>query len=120
MNSDTSVWETLSSRSARPLIGLVLAAWVTAITPLQAMAQEGVLVFHGQLVNSTCAINQPGRGAGAEPFLKVQVQPGVFMDVTTQHNACTGETVPFTSQYRALPATVQGIQAGGVVTITYQ
>lgn len=121
MNSDASVWETLSSRSARPVMGLALVAWISATMPLHTQAQDGVLAFHGQLVNSTCAMNQSGHKAAAGPFFKVQVQPGVFLDVNTQYNVCSGETVPFTSQYQALPAaTVQGAQTGGVVTITYQ
>lgn len=121
MNSDASVWEQISSGCARPVIGLLMAVGLTALTPVYAGTQDGVLVFHGQLVNSTCAMNQSGRKAATGPFFKVQVQPGVFLDVNTQHNVCSGETVPFTSQYQALPAaTVQGAQAGGVVTITYQ
>lgn len=121
MNSDTSVWETLFSRWARPVIGLAIVVGITAMTPLPTRAQEGVLVFHGQLVNSTCAMNQSTRRAAVAPALNVQVQPGVFLEVSTQHNVCGGEALPFTSQYRALPeATVQGAKAAGVVTVTYQ
>lgn len=121
MNSDASVWETLSSRSARPVMGLALVAWISATIPLHTQAQDGVVVFHGQLVNSTCAIDQAARGAGVTPFLTLQVPPGVSLNIQTQHNVCSAGEVPFTSQYRALPAAqVQGAQAAGVVTITYQ
>lgn len=129
MNSDASVWEQLFSGWARPLVSRVLIAGVAVTAALPVRAQEGVLVFHGQLVNSTCALNEPAHGVASQPVFSVQVQPGIFLDVDTQHNACTGAVVPFTTRYQSVPqAPVNSAQATqslsssalGVITVTYQ
>lgn len=125
MSSDTSRWETRASHSVKRVAGQLIVLWVTAITPMQTMAQEGVLVFRGQVVNSTCDMKQSRRQGASGTMFQVQVQPGVFLDVNTQDNACTGEAVPFTTHFQALPHAKDAPRTlstspAGVVTITYQ
>ncbi|MBD8574964.1 hypothetical protein IFR09_13440 [Pseudomonas syringae] len=121
MSSDTSRGEIQAGHSARRVVGPLLMLWITAVTPMQTLAQEGVLAFRGQLVHSTCDLHQSRPAGGSVPKFQVAVQPGVFLEVNTHYNACSGEAVPFTTQFQAVSVT-DGDPGGpaGVVTVTYQ
>ncbi|MEB0044895.1 MULTISPECIES: type 1 fimbrial protein [unclassified Pseudomonas] len=104
----------------------VVVSSVLLLMPLGVSAapqvSSGQIDFVGQIVDSGC---QVGR-AGAQSFTqsqRVQVQPGLSLDVDTYRNACGHGTIPFSTAFEPLKASSNGSVSGpesGIITVTYR
>jgi len=91
---------------------------VLLLLPLTAFAapgsQSGEIRFTGQIVDSGCAIGRAGTSSSSE-FRRVEIKPGVQVDVDTYRNACSHQTLPVSMSYKPLKTSTDQ----GIVTITY-
>jgi hypothetical protein len=105
------------------VVGLMVCSVVLFIAATGASANGGVIGFRGQVVNSTC---EAGRSSGIQPLegrQQVQVAAKVMLVVSTDHNVCSNDLLPFTTSYSALQTadpTMENSSESGVVTLTWQ
>jgi type 1 fimbria pilin len=91
---------------------------VLLLLPLTAFAapasQSGEIRFTGQIVDSGCQVGPVGAFASRE-FRQIEIKPGVKIDVDTDRNACSHQSLPIAMHYEALKTSIDK----GIVTITY-
>ena len=84
-------------------------------------SESGQISFVGQIVEAGCAVGQ----AGAVQFTesrRLQVTPGVSVEVNTYRNACARGSMPLTATFERLSSDGIGVvttSEKGIVTITY-
>lgn len=126
MKRESLVWKRFLEAvpSARRLAAVVVipALFLSA----SAMAQGGAVRFHGKLVNTGCDVIQASTALHGNDVRYVEVS-GITFQASAWRNACGGEAIPFTLQYKVMPATSmqatlqnQGQSQTGLLTLTYQ
>ncbi|WP_183132179.1 hypothetical protein [Pseudomonas syringae group genomosp. 3] len=95
------------------------------IAPHVALARDGGFTLHGSIVNSSCTVIGLNGVAADAGFRVLEVAPGIAMQVSTEHNVCGNQAVPFATSYQQLPVTTridhEPNQANAVlVTLSYQ
>lgn len=124
MQGDTTVLaKTNLHNGLRCTCALALALYLAA--PLQIHAQQGVLRFHGQVVNATCAVTPAAQQRQPAQVLYLEPQPGLRVAVSRVANACTDSELPLSMRYQPLggaesTAANQASGGAGVVIVTYQ
>jgi type 1 fimbria pilin len=92
--------------------------YVLLLLPLTAFAapasQSGEIRFTGQIVDSGCQVGPVGAFVAREPR-QIEIKPGVKVDVDTERNACSHQSLPISMRYEALKTSADK----GIVTITY-
>ena len=121
MKSETSVSVVFSDvvpalRQSAAIVALVGAALFAS----SALAESAVR-FSGSVVTATCNL-QPQGQAGRGDGQRLELAPGVNVQVDNSRNACAGQATPFVARYTpvqvATPADTP--RKAGVVTVTYQ
>lgn len=98
---------------------LLLTPLVLAAAP---MAESGTISFVGSIVESGCAVETAGALRSPE-IRRMQVVPGVEVDVSTYQNACDRGAMPLSATFESLHTRdIGGVPASGlgIVTVTYQ
>jgi hypothetical protein len=102
---------------------------VLIVTPLllastAATAAGGRMTFSGQVSNGSCAVVQATPAAPGEGAQRVMVTRDMTLVVDRSRNACAGQVIPLTAEYRSIPvfpAVGQTASRGaGLVILTYQ
>ena len=92
--------------------------YVLLLLPLTAFAapasQSGEIRFTGQIVDSGCQVGPVGAFVARESR-QIEIKPGVKVDVDTERNACSHQSMPISMRYEALKTSADK----GIVTITY-
>ncbi|MFJ2461923.1 type 1 fimbrial protein [Pseudomonas neuropathica] len=92
--------------------------YVLLLLPLTAFAapasQSGEIRFTGQIVDSGCQVGPVGAFVARESR-QIEIKPGVKVDVDTERNACSHQSLPIFMRYEALKTSAYK----GIVTITY-
>ena len=86
------------------------------------MTESGTISFVGSIVESGCAVETAGALRSPE-IRRVQVVPGVEVDVSTYQNACDRGAMPLSATFESLHARdIEGVPVSGlgIVTVTYQ
>ncbi|WP_223862720.1 hypothetical protein [Pseudomonas cannabina] len=65
------------------------------IAPQVALARDGGFTLHGSIVNSSCTVIGLNGLAADAGFRVLEVAPGIAMQVSTEHNVCGNQAVPF-------------------------
>ncbi|KEZ29175.1 hypothetical protein AAY86_02750 [Pseudomonas amygdali pv. tabaci str. ATCC 11528] len=125
MNSKKSTWKfMLRCLFLRQGLGAVMVSIPLLAAPAFSWAKDGALTLHGSIVNSSCVISDINVNAPVAHARILQVAPGINMQVSTEHNACGDQAVPFVAQYQVLPVAEtdgEALQArAGVITLSYQ
>ena len=91
---------------------------VLLLLPLTTFAapgsQFGEIRFTGQIVDSGCAVERAGALSSTEAR-RVEIKPGVNVDVDTYRNACSHQALPLSMSYEPLQTSTDK----GIVTSTY-
>ncbi|KPW21038.1 Uncharacterized protein ALO83_03582 [Pseudomonas cannabina pv. alisalensis] len=95
------------------------------ITPQVALARDGGFTLHGSIVNSSCTVIGLNGLAADAGFRVLEVAPGIAMQVSTEHNVCGNQAVPFATSYQQLPVTTRidhepNQASAALVTLSYQ
>ncbi|MCJ2374701.1 hypothetical protein [Pseudomonas sp. RGM 3321] len=125
MNSKKTTWKVmLKCLFLRQGLGAVIVLVPLLAAPAFSWAKDGVVTLHGSIVNSSCVISDINVNVPAAHARILQVAPGINMQVSTEHNACGDQAVPFVAQYQVLPAAEidgKALRASaGVITLSYQ
>lgn len=102
---------------------------VLIVTPLllasnTAVAAGGRISFSGQLSNASCAVVQATHATPAGRAQRIEVTREMTLVVDRSHNVCAEPVIPFTAEYRSIPAVFSAKQTAlpgaGLVILTYQ
>ncbi|KFE43205.1 hypothetical protein [Pseudomonas congelans] len=113
----------LRSLDKRLWVVILSTLWLAA--PAFSWAKDGAITLHGSIVNSGCRVSSAHASASDVHTRTLEVAPGVNIQVSTEHNVCGEQAMPFVTQYQVLPAAVvidgEALQArAAVVTLSYQ
>ncbi|RMR05793.1 hypothetical protein ALP93_01089 [Pseudomonas syringae pv. helianthi] len=125
MNSKKSTWTgMLKSVFLRQGLGVLTVSIPLLVAPAISWAKDGAITLHGSIVNSSCAMTERYVNTPVTHARMLQVAPGVNMQVSTEHNACTDQAVPFVAQYQVLTTAQSDGEAlqvrAGLITVSYQ
>ncbi|WP_440812558.1 hypothetical protein ACTACJ_01465 [Pseudomonas syringae] len=107
--------------------GVKVAALMVSllIAPQIVLAKDGGFSLHGSIVNSSCAVTGFTGHAASGQSRRLEVAPGINLQVSTEHNVCGSQVVPFATTYQVLPvvARIDGDShqaSAALVTLSYQ
>jgi type 1 fimbria pilin len=104
----------------RILVSSVLLSIPLAVTAAPR-SESGRISFVGQIVEAGCAVEQAGHVRFTESQ-RLQVAPGVHVEVNTHRNACARGSMPLTATFEPLKSDGVGVvktSEKGIVTISY-
>lgn len=117
MPSNTTVFKVFRLQMA-PAVFFAASCLLVSV---QVHAQPGLLSLRGQVVNATCALGQAQAGSDRQQVVRLEVRPGLVMQVNRAANACNGFDLPFSTRFEALaPASSETQGQSGVLIVTYQ
>ena len=95
------------------------------IAPHVVLAKDGGFSLHGSIVNSSCGVTGFTGSASSAQFRSLQVAPGIHLQVSTEHNVCGNQVMPFATTYQAMPVTTRidgdsNQASAALVTLSYQ
>ncbi|WP_180700010.1 type 1 fimbrial protein [Pseudomonas crudilactis] len=97
-------------RTALPSV-LLLLPLIASAAPA---SQSGEIRFTGQIVDSGCQVGPVGAFASRESR-QIEIKPGLKVDVGTDRNACSLQSLPISMRYEALNTSTDK----GIVIISY-